>query len=90
MWDHDATHTLAELLLELADVIGGATMTAADCIRWHYALPTGVTRASHVKGDGLPVLIGGDGFGADDRRVASVERACRSGLDMAARVITSG
>jgi predicted NAD/FAD-dependent oxidoreductase len=90
MWDHDATHTLAGLLLELAGVTGGVSVVAADCMRWRYAFATGVTPASHSQVDGLPVLLGGDGFGADNRREASVERACRSGLDMAARVIASG
>lgn len=82
-WEADATHTLAQLVAEVE-----APILAAECKRWRYATATSTHPETYLELDGLPVLIGGDGFGADQRAASSVERACRSGLDMAAAVMS--
>lgn len=88
-WDQDATHALAELLLEASSILGGATILKADCMRWRYAGATNVSTAASFAGvDGLPILIGGDGFGSDPCPGASVARACRLGLDMALQAMS--
>lgn len=87
-WDDDATHTLSALLIEAARMVHGAVITDADCKRWRYAFAARVHALStYVELDGPPVMIGGDGFGSPIGPNSSVERACRSGLDMAARIL---
>lgn len=89
-WDADATHTLADLLLEANQLLGGVEVTHAQCKRWRYAIPSAVhAEASCVALEGLAVTVGGDGFGTPGPQFA-VQRACRSGLDMAGVLTPSG
>lgn len=84
-WEVDATHTLSELLREASCMLEGAAVIAAECKRWRYATASTVHASStFIAADDAPVLVGGDGFGSPPGPDWSVERACRSGLDMAA------
>lgn len=88
MWEADVTDTLAQLLQSLESNIGGSSIVRADCMRWRYSTARAVQpESSSVRVPGLPVLIGGDGFGTDTDPAASVERACRSGLALAEQVL---